>query len=183
MERQAEIRLLKRVAAQDPEIAALVEGKTVDNPVDAEMFKLKKVLQNQKKRQNHRQNNIPGYIQQLVINHDYLQEYVEGLNLTTQDLLDPSDQPQNIQEYIDGQSTKWSSFGKKITGMWSVKAEEVKEIETDFDDLDKKDDKKVGFKDRKIIEYENRIRSYSTPDKIFRYFATYRVVDEKGKYT
>ena len=46
MERQAEIRLLKRVAAQDPEIAALVEGKTVDNPVDAEMFKLKKVLQN-----------------------------------------------------------------------------------------------------------------------------------------
>ena len=64
--------------------------------------------------------------------------------------------------------------------MWNVKAEEVKEIETDFDDLDKKDDKKVGFKDRKIIEYENRIRSYSTPDKIFRYFATYRVVDEKG---
>ena len=46
MERQAEIRLLKRVAAQDPEIAALVEGKTVDKPVDAEMFKLKKVLQN-----------------------------------------------------------------------------------------------------------------------------------------
>ena len=43
MERQADIRLLKRVAAQDPEIAALVEGKTVDKPVDAEMFKLKKV--------------------------------------------------------------------------------------------------------------------------------------------
>uniref|UniRef100_T2M6K5 Calcium uptake protein 1,mitochondrial n=1 Tax=Hydra vulgaris TaxID=6087 RepID=T2M6K5_HYDVU len=29
-----------------------------------------------------------------------------------------------------------------------------------------------GFKERKIIEYENRIRQYSTPDKIFRYFAT-----------
>ena len=43
MEKQAEIRLLKRVAAQDPEIAALVEGKTVDKPVDVEMFKLKKV--------------------------------------------------------------------------------------------------------------------------------------------
>ena len=29
-------------------------------------------------------------------------------------------------------------------------------------------------------EYENRIRQYSTPDKVFRYFATYKVVDEKG---
>ncbi|XP_029174818.1 calcium uptake protein 1 homolog, mitochondrial-like isoform X2 [Nylanderia fulva] len=34
---------------------------------------------------------------------------------------------------------------------------------------------KIGFRDRKIIEYENRIRSYSTPDKIFRYFATVKV--------
>lgn len=40
--------------------------------------------------------------------------------------------------------------------------------------------KGVGFRNRKIIEYENRIRQYSTPDKIFRYFATYRVVDDKG---
>ena len=29
-----------------------------------------------------------------------------------------------------------------------------------------------------IIEYENRIRQYSPPDKIFRYFATLRVVQE-----
>jgi hypothetical protein len=29
-----------------------------------------------------------------------------------------------------------------------------------------------------IIEYENRIRSYSTPDKIFRYFATVKIVAE-----
>ena len=33
---------------------------------------------------------------------------------------------------------------------------------------------RVGFRDRKIIDYENRIRAYSTPDKIFRYFATYK---------
>ena len=33
---------------------------------------------------------------------------------------------------------------------------------------------KVGFRDRKIMDYENRIRTYSTPDKIFRYFATYK---------
>ncbi|XP_050670899.1 calcium uptake protein 1 homolog, mitochondrial isoform X2 [Leptidea sinapis] len=31
---------------------------------------------------------------------------------------------------------------------------------------------KIGFRDRKIIEYENRMRHYSTPDKVFRYFAT-----------
>ena len=41
--------------------------------------------------------------------------------------------------------------------------------------------KKVGFRNRKIIEYENRIRQYSTPDKIFRYFATYKIIDEKGE--
>ncbi|KAG5871889.1 hypothetical protein JTB14_033122 [Gonioctena quinquepunctata] len=35
---------------------------------------------------------------------------------------------------------------------------------------------KIGFRDRKIIEYENRMRSYSTPDKIFRYFATVKLI-------
>ena len=41
---------------------------------------------------------------------------------------------------------------------------------------------KIGFRDRKIIEYENRIRQYSTPDKVFRYFATFKLVDEKGNH-
>lgn len=36
------------------------------------------------------------------------------------------------------------------------------------------------FRDRKIIEYENRIRNFSTPDKIFRYFATIKVIYEDG---
>uniref|UniRef100_A0A1B0BER8 Uncharacterized protein n=1 Tax=Glossina palpalis gambiensis TaxID=67801 RepID=A0A1B0BER8_9MUSC len=31
---------------------------------------------------------------------------------------------------------------------------------------------KVGFRERKILEYEHRIRQFSTPDKVFRYFAT-----------
>lgn len=31
-----------------------------------------------------------------------------------------------------------------------------------------------------IIEYENRMRAYSTPDKIFRYFATVRVTSLRG---
>ncbi|GFR74295.1 calcium uptake protein 1, mitochondrial [Elysia marginata] len=36
--------------------------------------------------------------------------------------------------------------------------------------------KKAGFRDRRIIGYEDRIRAYSTPDKIFRYFATLKVL-------
>jgi hypothetical protein len=67
-----------------------------------------------------------------------------------------------------------------MNGLLSLKAEEdIKELESDVED-DKKHEKRLGFKDRKIIEYENRIRSYSTPDKIFRYFATYRMADDKG---
>lgn len=41
--------------------------------------------------------------------------------------------------------------------------------------------RRIGFKDRKFIEYENRIRAYSTPDKIFRYFATYKVLFDSGE--
>lgn len=33
---------------------------------------------------------------------------------------------------------------------------------------------------RQIIEYENRIRQYSTPDKVFRYFATIQVPHHHG---
>ncbi|KAK2585709.1 hypothetical protein KPH14_010322 [Odynerus spinipes] len=61
--------------------------------------------------------------------------------------------------------------------------EENKGIEsTEQDDQKKKKEKKekTGFRDRKIIEYENRIRAYSTPDKIFRYFATVRVTNLEG---
>ncbi|XP_067928469.1 calcium uptake protein 1, mitochondrial-like isoform X2 [Watersipora subatra] len=39
----------------------------------------------------------------------------------------------------------------------------------------KKKRKKTTFKEKKVMEYENRIRNYSTPDKIFRYFATLKV--------
>ncbi|XP_076756342.1 mitochondrial calcium uptake 1 isoform X2 [Xylocopa sonorina] len=41
----------------------------------------------------------------------------------------------------------------------------------------KKKKEKIGFRERKIIEYENRMRHYSTPDKVFRYFATLQVVN------
>ena len=38
--------------------------------------------------------------------------------------------------------------------------------------------KRVSFHDQKVMAYEDRIRAYSTPDKIFRYFATLKVIGE-----
>lgn len=57
---------------------------------------------------------------------------------------------------------------------------EVDQSNTDVDgEAEEKDEKKkkkrIGFHDKRMIEYENRIRAYSTPDKIFRYFATLKV--------
>ncbi|XP_019851682.1 PREDICTED: calcium uptake protein 1, mitochondrial-like [Amphimedon queenslandica] len=43
---------------------------------------------------------------------------------------------------------------------------------------EKKD--RVSFHDRSVMAYEDRIRAYSTPDKIFRYFATLRIKEEDG---
>jgi hypothetical protein len=60
-----------------------------------------------------------------------------------------------------------------------------KEKEDDVDEEDSENDhtsklnNRVSFKNRKIIQYENRIRQYSTPDKIFRYFATLKVWNDK----
>jgi len=59
------------------------------------------------------------------------------------------------------------------------KPDEGEEIETDEEDEEIKAETKpdkIGFRERKIIEYENRIRAFSYPDKIFRYFATVKVV-------
>lgn len=60
---------------------------------------------------------------------------------------------------------------------------EVIEVDDDKDgpeDEEKKRDK-PGFRSRKIMEYENRIRQYSTPDKVFRYFASVKVHYENGE--
>ncbi|XP_018395518.1 PREDICTED: calcium uptake protein 1 homolog, mitochondrial isoform X1 [Cyphomyrmex costatus] len=53
--------------------------------------------------------------------------------------------------------------------------ENVENIEQDVQKKKKNRKQKIGFRDRKIIEYENRMRHYSTPDKVFRYFATLQV--------
>ena len=42
--------------------------------------------------------------------------------------------------------------------------------------------KRVSFHDRRVIGYEDRIRAYSTPDKIFRYFATLKIRTKGASY-
>ena len=52
------------------------------------------------------------------------------------------------------------SLSEKLSGKFSVKAEaEAREGPSNAPE-------KIGFRDRKIIEYENRIRQYSAPDKV-----------------
>ncbi|KAL3102006.1 hypothetical protein niasHS_003415 [Heterodera schachtii] len=42
--------------------------------------------------------------------------------------------------------------------------------------------RKVGFREQRVVQYENRIRAYSSPDKIFRYFATIKLHYEDGSF-
>ncbi|VDL14651.1 unnamed protein product [Hymenolepis diminuta] len=51
---------------------------------------------------------------------------------------------------------------------------------TNEDEEEEKPKVKNTFRTRKFIAYEDRIRAYSTPDKIFRYFATLKRVEEDG---
>ena len=107
-------------------------------------------------------------------------KYVEELNFSREELSQPvADIPADLAQ-PEIESSSDNGIIDKMKSFLNVKAEEsVEQLEYDKDD-DEKRQKKLGFRDRKIIEYENRIRSYSTPDKIFRYFATYRVTGEKG---
>merc|ERR1719362_2765980 len=69
---------------------------------------------------------------------------------------------------------------QKVNRGLSLRAEEEADSETQTESESGSAKEKIGFRDRKIIEYENRIRQYSAPDKVFRYFATFKLVDEKG---
>lgn len=62
----------------------------------------------------------------------------------------------------------------------SVEASSGDEESKEEGDGGRKKKPRSGFRDRKVMEYENRIRAYSTPDKIFRYFATLKVISEHG---
>lgn len=70
------------------------------------------------------------------------------------------------------------------SGEEEISEEETSEGEQGVEEPEvpkKKKKAKRGFHDRKVAEYENRLREFSTPDKIFRYFATVRVEFEGGK--
>ena len=56
------------------------------------------------------------------------------------------------------------SLSEKLSGKFSVKAEE--EAVAEALEGPSNAPEKIGFRDRKIIEYENRIRQYSAPDKV-----------------
>ena len=89
----------------------------------------------------------------------------------------------------DKKKLKKAKKGKKNGEEDEEKEGEDSETETENEDSGgngngsgKKNGKeRIGFRDRKIIDYENRIRSYSTPDKIFRYFATYKSSQSDGE--
>ena len=51
--------------------------------------------------------------------------------------------------------------------------------EGEEDDKPKK--KHITLHDKHVIGYEDRIRAYSTPDKIFRYFATLQILGEDSQ--
>uniref|UniRef100_A0A3Q3FA52 Calcium uptake protein 1, mitochondrial n=1 Tax=Labrus bergylta TaxID=56723 RepID=A0A3Q3FA52_9LABR len=70
--------------------------------------------------------------------------------------------------------------GSKTESERSVEASSGDEESADDGGEGKKKKPRSGFRDRKVMEYENRIRAYSTPDKIFRYFATLKVIGENG---
>ncbi|KAM7543182.1 hypothetical protein Aperf_G00000018792 [Anoplocephala perfoliata] len=55
-----------------------------------------------------------------------------------------------------------------------------KDLEEVGEEEEGKQKVKNTFRTRKFIAYEDRIRAYSTPDKIFRYFATLKRVEEDG---
>ncbi|XP_055858903.1 calcium uptake protein 1 homolog, mitochondrial-like isoform X1 [Episyrphus balteatus] len=75
----------------------------------------------------------------------------------------------------DPQKDRQEKLGQGTKDDESDSEESEDENQLDAGGKKKSKKEKVGFRDRKIMEYENRIRQFSTPDKIFRYFATVRL--------
>ncbi|XP_047206757.1 calcium uptake protein 1, mitochondrial isoform X2 [Girardinichthys multiradiatus] len=73
-----------------------------------------------------------------------------------------------------------ADFARDTDSEKSVESSSGDEVAQDEGEEGKKKKPRSGFRDRKVMEYENRIRAYSTPDKIFRYFATLKVINEHG---
>uniref|UniRef100_A0A182KH40 Uncharacterized protein n=1 Tax=Anopheles christyi TaxID=43041 RepID=A0A182KH40_9DIPT len=94
-----------------------------------------------------------------------------------------------------GSCLDWKKLGAAIdwpkvdadAGVEMGKQNGSQELEQEEDDSDTEGDvdaqgkkksrkEKIGFRDRKIIEYENRLRTFATADKVFRYFSTIKLI-------
>ncbi|KAA3673798.1 uncharacterized protein DEA37_0008587, partial [Paragonimus westermani] len=82
--------------------------------------------------------------------------------------------------YIEGRKKKRRESITKVDCQ-TVQAHDIDVKQSSDDDTEYPKKKHVGFRERKFIAYEDRIRAYSTPDKIFRYFATLKCVEEDGE--
>ncbi|XP_046643012.1 calcium uptake protein 1 homolog, mitochondrial-like isoform X1 [Daphnia pulicaria] len=83
----------------------------------------------------------------------------------------------SVKKYVKGPSVEAASLNE--TNQDAGHSEIEEQNGNDLKLSNKKS--KIGFRERKIIEYENRIRHYSTPDKVFRYFASLQVVQSHGE--
>ena len=88
-----------------------------------------------------------------------------------------------IQQYNRSNRAIWVATGLAL-GAYSLNARRVEAKSAEADPVTNSSGdepvKNPKFKTRKLREYENKIRQYSNPDKIFRYFATVATVFPNG---
>ena len=83
------------------------------------------------------------------------------------------------QRSTAGQSYNHQNRGKYAAiGGFAMAAAALQVEENPAGSADEKKKINVNASDMKQIQYENRIRRYSTPDKVFRLFATVQVMDK-----
>ena len=68
----------------------------------------------------------------------------------------------------------------EVSGFLSSQVLPDREDREEDEEEDKPKKKHVSLHDKHVIGYEDRIRAYSTPDKIFRYFATLQIKEGDG---
>lgn len=169
---QARKELLQELLATgDEELKALLEGKEVSSPADPAAYKVKRDM-----------------VRELLSSADGDPAYFKAMSV--EELLQKFGDKENDD---DDDNQGWRGLLKKrvsetLKKVASVLAETDVKVASGNDDHGDDEGagtlhkgRQTGFRNRKIVEYENRIRMYSTPDKIFRYFATYRVFDDKGE--
>lgn len=158
MQREAMKRYHQEVtvmASQDSELKALLDTEDIN-----ELERLEKITQDK---------------ELFNLKQLWVRDYKEAVRDSEKDgdftVVEPS-----LEEKLDF-SGKWNMLKSKL---FAESPGDFDSIESD-NDSEPEESQNMGFRSRKIAEYEDRLRQYSTPDKIFRYFATYKVVDKKGE--